>query len=231
MKKRKKIMSIIGIIILLIGGYMLLSRDKVTNDPDETRDQILSFLEKKYGKEFVPMSIEMDRWPYHYDNLRAYPKGGERKKEYFDAYRERKNGKYVYSDSYFGVLIRDEYEEKVKGIADEFFPECRVSTSYSSDSLPNKLNSKSTLQDAIDMNAGYVPIVSIIVAPTFKNVDEFDKNVDLFMPKLSKNDIEGTVNITYLKNNDINVDKIEDSMCQKERRFTIYSQSGIKEYR
>lgn len=206
---------------------MLLSRDKVTNDPDETRDQILSFLEKKYGKEFVPMSIEMDRWPYHYDDLVAYPKGGDRKKEYFEAYRERKNGKYVYSDCYFSVLIHDEYEEKISEIAKEFFPQNKVVVNGVSDSFPNELNSKSTLQDALDMKA-YAPSVNVRVAPTLSNIDEFNEKVDLFIKKLVDNKMRGAMNVEYFKNNNLDVNEVTSTMYYKDRQFYIDSNYNIK---
>eukprot|EP00831_Metopus_contortus_P031839 TRINITY_DN2586_c0_g1_i6.p2 TRINITY_DN2586_c0_g1~~TRINITY_DN2586_c0_g1_i6.p2 ORF type:complete len:222 (+),score=34.44 TRINITY_DN2586_c0_g1_i6:447-1112(+) len=213
----KRIISIICTFILItgMGGCMNEEekdnkkiKEQEANGPEEIKDQIIGFLEKKYGKEFVPLSLEIDRWPYHWDDLSAYPKGGDKEKDSFNAYRQKKDGKYVFSDSYFGVLIHDEYVERIKDIAKVYFPECEVSVDYVSNSFPNELDSNCTLQDAIDMNVKYDPSVSIIVAPVFNSIEEFDKNVDLFMLQLVKNRIEGIINISYFKDNNIKVDKV-----------------------
>eukprot|EP00831_Metopus_contortus_P031838 TRINITY_DN2586_c0_g1_i5.p1 TRINITY_DN2586_c0_g1~~TRINITY_DN2586_c0_g1_i5.p1 ORF type:complete len:163 (+),score=46.27 TRINITY_DN2586_c0_g1_i5:91-579(+) len=84
MKLIKRIVSIICTFILItgMGGCMNEEekdnkkiKEQEANGPEEIKDQIIGFLEKKYGKEFVPLSLEIDRWPYHWDDLSAYPKG------------------------------------------------------------------------------------------------------------------------------------------------------------
>lgn len=234
MKIIKRSISLLSMIILITGVYGCMNqekdkvikdpeevKDQLTTNPEESKDQIIAFLEKKYGKEFVPLSIEMDRWPYQWDELSVYPKGGDKEKDGFNAYRERKDDKYLFSDSYFGVLIHDEYEQKIREIAKEYFPECKITIIFASDIFPNELTSKSTLKDLIDMNIDYNPTIKIKVAPTLKNVEQFDEEVNLFIKKVIENKLRGTNLIFYLKDNNLDVDITDDSVYQKRRGIFI----------
>lgn len=232
MKILKRSISLLSMMILIIGvcGCMNKEKDKVTKNaeevkvttnPEEAKEQIIGFLEKKYGKEFVPLSIEMDRWPYHWDDISVYPKDGDKEKDGFNAYRERKDDKYVFSDSYFGVLIHDEYEQKIQEIAKEYFPDCKITIIFASDIFPNELTSNSTLKDLIDMNIDYNPTIKIKVAPTFENVEQFNEKVDLFIKKVIENKLRGTNLIFYLKDNNLDVDITDDSVYQKRRGIFI----------
>ena len=242
MKRLKKSISLLSIIILIIGVSGCMKQEnkvtkdsaglKITTDSEEIKDQIIGFLEEKYDKEFTPGGfVEENTRLASRNTLMVYPKGGDKQKELFEAYREMKDDKYEFSDSYFGVLIHDEYVEKIRGIAKEFFPQCVVEVNNTTDSLPNELDLNSTLQDVLDMNVEYDPVISLNVAPTFNSIEEFDKNVDLFIPKLIENKMKGNIVVHYFNNDNLNVDIVENRFVQKRKSFYINSDFKIKEFK
>lgn len=232
MKIIKKILAVIVLIALIVYYvwlYKFVKMHMATNDPKKAQEQMISFLDKKYGKEFEVIDNYMDLWPYHYDSLRVYPKGGNKKTDYFDVYMEKKYGVYEeFSDSYFGVLTHDDYVEKINGIASEFFPEFKVVAGYTSETSPNKYTNASQLQQALDEKV-YKRGLSMRVAPTLNSVDEFNEKVDLFVKKLAKNKIRGAINIQYFKENKLDVDMVTSSMYYKDRQFYINSDFDVDE--
>eukprot|EP00831_Metopus_contortus_P031832 TRINITY_DN2586_c0_g1_i1.p2 TRINITY_DN2586_c0_g1~~TRINITY_DN2586_c0_g1_i1.p2 ORF type:complete len:254 (+),score=40.59 TRINITY_DN2586_c0_g1_i1:525-1286(+) len=237
----KRIISIICTFILItgMGGCMNEEekdnkkiKEQEANGPEEIKDQIIGFLEKKYGKEFVPLSLEIDRWPYHWDDLSAYPKGGDKEKDSFCAYRQEKDGKYVFSDTYFGLIVHDEYEQKVKEIANKYFPQNKTMVIFGSDIFPNELGINSTLKDLIDMNVNYDPKLEVVVVPTFKNIEQFDKQVDLFMKEITDNKLRGIALTFYLKGYDLDVDiTFDESSYQRRREIYIRPDFTLSEQR
>eukprot|EP00831_Metopus_contortus_P031840 TRINITY_DN2586_c0_g1_i8.p1 TRINITY_DN2586_c0_g1~~TRINITY_DN2586_c0_g1_i8.p1 ORF type:complete len:334 (+),score=73.44 TRINITY_DN2586_c0_g1_i8:91-1092(+) len=205
-------------------------KEQEANGPEEIKDQIIAFLEKKYGKEFVPLSLEIDRWPYHWDDLSAYPKGGDKEKDSFCAYRQEKDGKYVFSDTYFGLIVHDEYEQKVKEIANKYFSKYQVDVSFEGDIFSNELNCNSKLQDAIDCGEKIDPTIKIKVAPTFNSIGDFDKQVDLFIQEMIEKKLQSSILVFYLWNEDFDTNYIDNTSFQKIREINIFSDFTFKEY-
>lgn len=112
MKIRKKIIiliSVLALLVVLFEGCINNVNDKNKKDlskveeqkeseerpkgPEEIKDRIISFLNKKYGKEFVPISLIDKDWQNANDELWVYPKGGDRDKDAFVTYGEVEDGK------------------------------------------------------------------------------------------------------------------------------------------
>lgn len=255
MKISRRSMSALSIMILILvmcGGCMSQEKNKVTKDsekvkdqvtkaseedkvaagPEEIKDKIISFLEKKYGKEFQPISLSDNEWPNYQDKLWVYPKGGDKEKDKFFAIGKSEDGEYEIGDTYVCQLIRGEYEERVREIAKDFFPQCRVDVVLTATIFPDEFTSNSTLQDVINAGAEYNPTVHIKVAPTFENIEQFDKTVDLFAKKMAESKLQGSPIIYYLWGNDVNLDNMamDKSTFQKRRAFAIKQDFSIKNY-
>ncbi|AGF54065.1 hypothetical protein B0P06_001876 [Clostridium saccharoperbutylacetonicum] len=250
MNKFLRRVSAVSISILLVGmcgGCMNKVNDKNQKDsskveeqkeneerpkgPEAVKDRIISFLNEKYGKEFIPISLTNNDWQNITDELWVYPKGGDKKKDAFGASGQVQNGKYTIYDDYVSVLVRDEYEDRIQKIAKEFFPQCKLDISFEF-SLPNKFGINTKLQDIIDAGSEvkYDPTVRIMVAPTLGSVEEFDKKVDLFDQKMADNKLQGSPIIFYLKENNLDL-KFEDMNIrtyQKRRAIYIDEYFNIK---
>ncbi|WP_238917774.1 hypothetical protein [Clostridium sp. YIM B02555] len=243
--------SAVSISILLVGmcgGCMNKVNDKNQKDsskveeqkeseerpkgPEAIKDRIISFLNKKYGKEFLPMSLVDNDWQNVNDELWVYPKGGDKDKEAFAAFGQMEDGKYYICDNYVSLLVRDEYKNRIKKIAEEFFPQCKVDVAFSSFSFPNKFGINTKLQDIIDAGSDvkYDPTVYIMVAPTLGSVEKFNEKADLFVQEMAKNRLQGSPLIYYLKEDNLNLtfDDMDSKTYQKRREITIKQDFSIE---
>jgi hypothetical protein len=251
MNKFLRRVSAASISILLIGmcgGCMNKVNDKNQKDsskveeqkeseerpkgPEAIKDRIISFLNKKYGKEFVAISLIDNDWQNNNNELRVYPKGGDKDKDVFAAFGQMEDGKYTIYDTYVCQLIRDEYKDRVKNIAKEFFPQCKVEIGFSGDVFPNEFGINTKLQDIIDAGSDvkYDPTVYIMVAPTLGSVEKFDEKADLFVQEMAKNRLQGSPLIYYLKENNINLTRkdMNPKTYQKRREITIKQDFSIE---
>ncbi|AQR92971.1 hypothetical protein [Clostridium saccharoperbutylacetonicum] len=248
MKTRKKIIILISVLALLVvlfeGCINNVNNKKDSSKveeqkeseerpkgPEAVKDRIISFLNEKYGKEFIAISLTNNDWQDITDELWVYPKGGDKKKDAFGASGQVQNGEYTIYDDYVSVLVRDEYEDRIQKIAKEFFPQCKLDISFEF-SLPNKFGINTKLQDIIDAGSEvkYDPTVRIMVAPTLGSVEEFDEKADLFVQEMAKNRLQGSPLIYYLKEDNLNLtfDDMDTKTYQKRREITIKQDFSIE---
>lgn len=192
------------------------------NPTEKAQKQIVSYLEKKYDKKFTVINVKGKEFLDNNNvDLFVYPEGGDREKDRFTATRKDGDGKYVFEDNYFELLIKGEYEEKVHEIAKEFFPECKVSASFEGKSFPDEFNSKSTLQDVINKGEDIDSLMRIVVAQSSISMDEFDNKVDLFAKKMVENKLPTTVKVFYLYDNNLDSDLDGDFKYQKAKFIMV----------
>jgi hypothetical protein len=122
------------------------------DEPEIQRQQaqaaILAHLKQKYGDikydtiNTVPIDGE--------DNFKLVSSlpGGSDYYDSFDATRFDNNGTYTYQDNYYGLLIRTEYEAMIKKVADKYFKDCIVYTTY--EDFPDNVNASTTLRQTLD---------------------------------------------------------------------------------
>lgn len=119
----------------------------------DQRDIYLAYMEEKYDVSFLPISYSGSGLVTN-EEFRCYAEGTDRERDYVSVFRKEENGKEVYYDDYFGILIRDEYESRVDAISDKIVGNTksfvhRYSVSY----FDNALTGEKTLDDAIEMGA------------------------------------------------------------------------------
>ena len=83
---------------------------------EEVKQQMLDYLDEKYGEEFDVLDVVYKDWSRNWEKLYAVPKG--KGKEYeFMVYRFKdENGEIYYTDDYFIIAKKDEYSEYLKTI-------------------------------------------------------------------------------------------------------------------
>ena len=94
---------------------------------EEKKEMVLAYLKDKYDEEFEGIAYEPKDWSSGGDSFFVRPKSGTRK-DGFEVWGivNKENGEYEFTDGYFGVYIRDEYEKVMRGFIDEIYSEYKI---------------------------------------------------------------------------------------------------------
>ncbi len=110
---------------------------------EEIKQDILNHLKDKYGFEFESSDFE----PINKGNaLLVYKKGDSREHDSASAYREEIDGKVVYEDEYFSIIIREDFEKMVSKEVEKIFGE-NIVFSYLPLYYKEEYNSKTTFEE------------------------------------------------------------------------------------
>lgn len=140
---KRAVLLLLALIILL--GVSACMKKKP--DPEAIKAEMMEHLEKKYGEEFVPLSLTLSGFAYSYDQLRAYPKSGS-EQDAFDIWGTRmKDGTYSIRDGYFGIYIRPQYEEMMSRFAQEIYKDSKVFVSFGEGVFPDWLTKATKLEE------------------------------------------------------------------------------------
>ncbi|GGH11134.1 hypothetical protein [Paenibacillus segetis] len=116
-------------------------------DPEAIKNEMMTYLEEKYGEEFVPMSLSLSNFADSYDSLWAYPKNGT-KRDSFEVWGTRmEDGSYSMSDGYFGIYIKPKYEEVLSGFVGDVYKEFKLFTDFGEGILPDRLNKETKIEE------------------------------------------------------------------------------------
>ncbi|GGH11093.1 hypothetical protein [Paenibacillus segetis] len=116
-------------------------------DPEAIKNEMMTYLEAKYGEEFVPMSLSLSNFANSYDSLRAYPKNGN-KGDSFEVWGTRmEDGSYSMSDGYFGIYIKPKYEAVLSGVVRDIYKEFKLFTDFGEGILPDRLNKDTKIEE------------------------------------------------------------------------------------
>ena len=126
--KRKTFLICVLILATLLGGCGMKTKENNNKEMytrEEVKQQMLDYLDEKYGEEFDVLDVVYKDWSRNWEKLYAVPKG--KGKEYeFMVYRFKdENGEIYYTDDYFIIVKKDEYSEYLKTIIDQYYDEYR----------------------------------------------------------------------------------------------------------
>lgn len=121
--------------------------------------------------------------------------------ELFSVKRYQHEDSYTCTDNYFGLIVRERFENKISEYAQNHFPEYKVYAYMTSVDYPNSLTLESTWDDFIQEkeNIGRITVV-ILVDETFDNVELFTKNATEFVDDLNNMGLNLCVRVIYLDN-------------------------------
>lgn len=207
-----------------ISGALILSMIGMTGcmSKDMANHLALKKFEEKYGvdceviyKEEIGDSVEKR------DEIHVYVEGMMEEGESAIIYSWIEDGEAVSRDSLFGYIIREDYEEAVKDVAEEQFTDAKVYADFSNRSFDDVLVQGSTLEDAYKVEQKVIPYIDIIV------VSEDDKDVfaskgDKICSALKEAQLFGTINIFALPR------EVYNQMNRMEYHDTV-SLSGYKQ--
>jgi hypothetical protein len=165
------------------------------NDTNKMKKDMIAHLEKKYGEKFIPLYFLAESG---WDRMTFYKEGTNPKTDYAYIYREKEHGKVVYRDNYFGLIIREEYENLVKKEVEKVYGECKVYSETSNDYFPDELNKRNNYQDALEKMTFFEYSSRIYIKSTGKTAILNDK-IDILVNNFKKNNLNGIFSLYYMK--------------------------------
>ena len=113
---------------------------------EDIKKENLKYLEEKYGEEFEEKYGESS----NYEVMGFYKKGTNPETDVAEMYRKVENGKIVFKDNYYGILVREEYEGIVSKEVEKVFGTNKVYVeNYYQSWFPNNFNKEMKYYDAI----------------------------------------------------------------------------------
>ena len=157
------------------------------------RDDILERLHKKYGVEFVAISLVRG---YEY-SLYCYPKGGDPEADLVKAIiREDKGKEREYLDTYFGIIIREEFEADILSVLSDidvpkavFLDSQREYYKEQFDGTKNYSDYKEWLREGNPWR----PRVTVVLG--LDNVDEAESYANQIFGKASDGGVRGFITV------------------------------------
>ncbi|WP_410771582.1 hypothetical protein [Fontibacillus sp. BL9] len=144
-------------------------------NPEAIKEQMLAYLQEKYGDEFAPLTLSPSGLAYSYDTLVAYPKNGN-KGDSFEVWGTRMDdGSYNMSDGYFGIYIKPEYESVLSEIVGGIYKDYKLYTEFGEGVLPDRLNKDTKLEEIYREDENFSSETVVFVKQSSvegKNVEE-----------------------------------------------------------
>ena len=233
--KRFKFFGIILLTLLIIIGACGCSISKVIdglrNNNKESSADIVSdmrmHLYEKYG--YIDYDIEGfigAGWDHPYDRLNLSTKvdGIE---ESFSVERHKSDDGYTFEDNYFGIIVRGEFEDKVKEYAEKYFSDFKVYAGLTSNNYPNSLTKESTLEDLMEVKSELRDITFFVfVKEEFSSTDDFNDVAKEFVEDWSGLGLESTPRVIYLSEEVYNITDRSDYIdVVGNREITEYMES------
>lgn len=192
MKRRIRILTTVALI--MVGGTGCMSKKEVN-------EQAIKKFEEKYGVNYEILYTEtIGDSVENRDEIRVYVDSLMDEGESATIYSWEENGKAKSSDNLFGYIIREDYENAIKEIAQTEFSDVKVYTYFVSSSFDNSLGKNATLEDAYTVGEKMISYIWIVIR-TDKTEEEFGNSADRISELLNANKLYGT--ITYCAVTDI----------------------------
>ncbi len=165
MKKSTKIvltitaLVLISLVVLFVVKKILpaIERNqnmKVYKQEGYIEQDVMKYLEERYGEEFVIESIRGRSYAYDYINMYAYPMEHQEESYQFKIQgRYNEKGILEYTDSYVMLKLRDEYEAYIDPIIDEYFDEYKFYMDFDSEWITSNIPADAKLEDLWELDA------------------------------------------------------------------------------
>lgn len=224
MKRRTGVLTLVIILLIGVCGCSMRKENK-TDYEQEAIYEMRTHLKEKYGNiSYEIKGFVAAGWDHEYDrlNLSAEIDGVD---EAFYVKRFDNNGSYAYEDNYFGFVIREAFENKIREYADVYFSEYKVYAGMQSGNYPNSLTGKSSLNEMIQLKDEIGDITFIIaVDEIFENQDDFKVAAEAFVSEWEQIGLASTPRVIYLTHSIY--ETIERKNCEDilvNNRITEYS--------
>ncbi len=201
------IFSIISLIVSLVVVNKLfnLIRDK---DNAETSTEIVDSMREHLSSKYFPCSYQVvgfisSGWDHSYDllNLSTTIDGVEKD---FEVRRYKDKDGYKYCDSYFPLLIENEFRKFIKTYSDKYFNDNLVYTDLGENCIFGDFNNNSTLTDFLNYKDLNTTIVFVMVKESFNSIEEFNEQSKKLILDLEKINDKILPRVIYLDEKNYN---------------------------
>lgn len=201
-----------------------MDESNVNKSEQQIVAEMKEHLTSKYGNiEYDIEGFLASGWDQPYDVLNLTTKVNGIK-ESFSVERYVDGDEYIFTDNYFGLVVRDEFEKKISEIACKYFSEFRVFAGMTSNNYPNSLTNKSSFEDLLEVKDELRDITFIVIVDeTFQSTDEFVLAAESFVEEWSLNEIASTPRVIYLSTDVYKT-------IQRENYRDVLVDNRIKEY-
>jgi hypothetical protein len=140
------------------------------------QQQIEDHLRQKYGEiqytifNFAPYNA----FDHTYNELSAYLPGGDSTYDGFDAKLYTDGGTNAFQDSYYGIIIRTQFESMIQQVADKYFKHSKAYTTY--EDFPDDVTATTPLEQVLSEGKMAHNTVRLYVdANEYQDDGNFDK--------------------------------------------------------
>lgn len=213
---------------------MMNKKQDVTEKPtrEEVKQEMLDYLEEKYGEKFECQSISYISWAQKgHESMFAYPEGTNPNYN-FSVYRYyNKDGSFRYEDGYVGYLMKPIYLEKFKDIVTSYFPENTVRVGFKS-TYPESFNQLTTFEEFNEYASKKDCIGFEIYIPVTSESEEVDlkEKIELIKEELQSEIEIFSIYLTAYLEEDYLQDVVEDVFNCKEDNSSYPTRYTLFEY-
>ncbi|WP_435924236.1 hypothetical protein [Paenibacillus sp. DYY-L-2] len=190
-------------------------------DPEAIKDKMLTFLEEKYGEEFLPIAFESGGYAYSFDTLWAYPKNGTQEDRFEIRGSRTKNG-YEFSDGYFGIYIKPKYEALLRRFVAEVYRDFKLFTSFSEGVWSDELNKNTKIEDihSKDQLFGSSTVIFVNESST-KGIDD-EEGIRRIAEKMKEHKMVGNVRVYVVFDDKFDAVKLNALNATPDERKELY---------
>ena len=177
--KNKKVRNLFILLVMVLGALFLFVLTNVVKfgivlhnkakyrDSEFVQQDIMNYLEDRYGEEFVMESYTGRGYSYNnYVQMYAYPKGREESRYKFQVQGYyNKKGEMEYFDTYVYQKLKEEYEERLDPYIAEYFDEYKYYLEYNVEWVNSNLPADITLDEMLEEGGYYRPRLYIYIKP------------------------------------------------------------------
>lgn len=154
---------------------------------EQRKQEVLAYLEERYGEEFEIESYRGMNYAYDYVQIYAYPKGFRDEEHKFKVQgRLDEDGDMEYTDSYVMVKLTDDYEAYIDPIIGEYFEEYKFYVRFNSEWLTSNLAPDTKLENLWELHANEdypLPTIYIYIYNADKDRPHLENMVKEFSVK------------------------------------------------
>lgn len=126
-------------------------------------NKAIKYLEEKYGDHFIGKEYEYSSFLSNTDIVYCYEESMNPEEENVLVYITQEDGEVVYSDNYFGYVVRPEVEEWISDIVKTEFDDVKIYLNRRDTTFPDTLTKENDLEDLYELQPKYLVNVCIYV--------------------------------------------------------------------
>lgn len=149
---------------------------------DEARriaEQAQTYLQKKYNQDFQIISLIDKSIDVPYEEIHLCPATNPEDMVTVYHSQELNDENFYFSDNYYRIIVRDEFEKKIHSIIDSRFDRCKIFFGFTASFFPDELDASFSLDDALEKysDALFVNIFVFIPEENAHAVDSTWKDI------------------------------------------------------